>query len=75
MRYSMANSLLAIIFSLFIPGLGQFYCGSFLRGLIIFIGSIAVGSIAIFFPLLGLFIALVYWIWNIWDAYVLASRT
>ncbi|WNY23543.1 hypothetical protein MmiHf6_08520 [Methanimicrococcus hongohii] len=65
----MANSLLAAIFSFFIPGLGQFYCGSFLKGLLVFIGSFVVGFIAIIVPVIGWLIALLYWIWNICDAY------
>ncbi len=81
----MASSILAAIFSLFIPGLGQFYCGRFLRGICVFVGVSILSSICVFIatvlvwtliiPLvIGLFL-LAVWIWNIWDAYSLASRT
>ncbi|MDR2944611.1 MAG: hypothetical protein LBU81_05990 [Methanosarcinales archaeon] len=71
----MANAFLAIILSFFIFGLGQFYCGSFLRGLLIFIGAVVVGSLALFIPLIGWILFLIYWIWNMWDAYSLANTT
>jgi hypothetical protein len=71
----MASQILAAIFSFFIPGLGQFYAGSFLRGLLIFVLAFVVGGIAFVIPLIGWLIALVYWIWNIIDAYQLAGRS
>ncbi|MDR0767052.1 MAG: hypothetical protein LBE57_01185 [Methanosarcinales archaeon] len=70
----MANALLAAILSFFIPGLGQFYCGSLLRGLLIFIGALIVFAIAIFIPIIGAIIAFVYWIANIVDAFALAQK-
>jgi len=80
----MASQILAAIFSFFIPGLGQFYAGSFLRGLLVFLFSIILSSVIVSLSLfllitiiapiiLGLF-TLVFWIWNIIDAYQLAGR-
>ncbi|WNY25002.1 hypothetical protein [Methanolapillus millepedarum] len=75
----MASPLLAAIFSFFIPGLGQFYDGHFLRGAIIFVGLLILGAAAavlwvtlILGALLSLFIFLI-WAWNIYDAYQLAK--
>ena len=66
----MANSLLAAILSFFIPGLGQFYCGHFLRGLFVFI----MFSILAFFLGWTLIIPFLFWIWNLYDAITLADR-
>lgn len=55
----------AALLSLFIPGLGQIYCGNLKRGLAFMAGSI-----------LGIplgFGALI-WIWNVVDAYQMAKR-
>lgn len=75
----MASPIVAAILSAIIPGLGQFYCGSLMRGLIIFIVALFLGSILAFiiliFPPVGLIsgiIPLLYWLWNIYDAYTLA---
>ena len=70
----MANQFLAAVLSFFIPGLGQFYAGSFLRGLLIFIFAFVIGGIAVIIPIIGWLIAFVYWIWNILDAFQLAGR-
>jgi TM2 domain-containing membrane protein YozV len=81
----MASPLLAAIFSFFIPGLGQFYAGHFLRGILVFIMSAVLGgiltfvatifAITIIIPFVAVLIGLIYWIWNIIDAYKLASQT
>ncbi|WNY26669.1 hypothetical protein MsAm2_04410 [Methanolapillus ohkumae] len=78
----MASQILAAIFSFFIPGLGQFYAGNFLRGAMIFIGFIILGAIAagsvlsvvgsLVGGLIGIFMFLL-WLWNIFDAYQLAK--
>ncbi|MDV0447477.1 hypothetical protein MsAg5_13760 [Methanosarcinaceae archaeon Ag5] len=79
----MANPILAAIFSFFIPGLGQFYDGQFLRGAMIFIGIIIYGILAgtvgailvwtVIVPILLSIFGLLIWIWNIYDAYQLAK--
>ncbi|WNY28018.1 hypothetical protein MmiEs2_01980 [Methanimicrococcus stummii] len=71
----MANSVLAAVFSFFIPGLGQFYCGQFLKGIMVFIGAAVVSAISFFIPVIGFLIVLLYWLWNIYDAYTSALRT
>ncbi|MBZ3935271.1 hypothetical protein [Methanimicrococcus blatticola] len=73
----MANSILAVILSFFIPGLGQFYCGSFLRGLMVFIATIIVSviSVALSVFIIPLLFPLLFWLWNMYDAYTLAQKT
>ena len=80
----MANPILAAILSLIIPGLGQIYAGSFLRGVLIFIGVIALGAIfyyvrtvtassaiSLVIAAIGLIVIIAY----VYDAYNLAKKT
>lgn len=70
----MASTILAAIFSFFIPGLGQFYAGHFLRGILIFIilSILTASGFVMFF----LFLAVVIiWLWNVFDAWQLAAKT
>ena len=64
----MSSPLLAAIFSVIIPGLGQFYAGHMLRGIGIFILAVIVGIITglIGSPLIAIVAAI--------DAYYLASK-
>ncbi|MDF1558546.1 MAG: hypothetical protein P1P80_10320, partial [ANME-2 cluster archaeon] len=67
-RYQHGKSTIAALFSLIIPGLGQFYAGHMLRGIGIFIVAVIVG---IFSGLAGSpIIAVLAAI----DAYFLASK-
>lgn len=63
---------LAAVLSFFIPGLGQIYNGQIGKGIIIFI-LFAIFS-AMIFILIGLILAPLFWIWNIYDAYSTAKR-
>ncbi|MBW6518112.1 MAG: hypothetical protein RQ743_13605 [Bacteroidales bacterium] len=64
----MASPLLAAIFSVIIPGLGQFYAGHLLRGIGVFILAVIVGIIT------GLTGSPVIAIVAAIDAYYLASK-
>jgi len=97
------NPFIAGLLSLFVPGLGQIYCGEGSRGAIIIVGGIIVANLNILIlPLLSLanpilpppdFIravwaywiprithdvsslwSIVYWIWAITDAVIIAKR-
>jgi hypothetical protein len=70
----MSSPILAAIFSFFIPGLGQFFEGHFMRGFFIFIFSIIMGVVAFFVLWIGPLFAFLVWIWNIVDAYKLAEK-
>jgi len=69
----MASQILAAILSFFIPGLGQFYAGSFLRGLFIFIAACVLVVVSAATIILGI-VAFIFWIWNIVDAVQLAGK-
>ncbi|MCL7412530.1 MAG: hypothetical protein M8353_02805 [ANME-2 cluster archaeon] len=65
----MASPLLAALFSLIIPGLGQFYAGHLLRGIGIFTLAVFIGIITGLSgsPLIAIVAAI--------DAYFMASKT
>ena len=63
---------IAAIASFVVPGLGQIYCGEIGRGIMILIGFII--SCLLIIVLIGLIIAPLFWIWNIYDAYNLAKK-
>jgi TM2 domain. len=69
----MANQLLAAIFSFFIPGLGQFYAGSFLRGVLVFISALILGFISLV-TIIFWIVYIIFFIWNIVDAVQLAGK-
>lgn len=81
----MASSILAVLFSAFVPGLGQFYCGRFLRGVSVFIvfsllsamlaGLGIILMITVIIPILLALLLVAFWVWNLFDAYNLAQRT
>jgi len=76
MVYGAKNPGLAALLSI-IPGLGQLYDGRIARGLIFLVLGIPVATIlaAIFFwTIVALFLPLIFWIWNIFDAYNLAVQ-
>ena len=68
---STKNEGLAAVLSFLFSGLGQIYVGRIGRGLGILLGGIVIaliGWILLWIPLL------VYWVWNIYDAYNLAKE-
>jgi len=81
----MASPILALILSFFVPGLGQFYCGHFLRGICVYLAvnivCLVAGAIAIFLfltvivPIIMILICLLANLLNMYDAYTLAERT
>jgi len=73
----MANPVLALIISFFLPGIGTIYAGNIIKGIIIFILALILGSLATIF-LLGIFAYILYiilWLYGMYDAYTLASAT
>ncbi len=71
----MANAILAAILSFIIPGLGQFYCGSMMKGLIFLVIAIILGALtSMVFIYLGI-ISFIFAIYAAYDAYQMASAT
>lgn len=67
----MASPILAVILSFFIPGLGQFYTGQFLKAIALFL-------LAVIFALLstvviGIPLYIIVWLYSMYDAYIAAN--
>ena len=75
----MKNPALAAILSFVFPGLGQAYCGRIVRWLAIAFTFIALAIVSFFLSfvvigILGWIVLFIFWVWNVFDAYSLASR-
>ncbi len=73
----MANPILALIISFFLPGIGTVYAGNIIKGIIIFIVAVILGALATIF-LLGIIAYILYvivWLYGMYDAYTTASAT
>ena len=73
----MANPILALIISFFLPGIGTVYAGNIMKGIIIFIVAVILGALATIF-LLGIIAYILYvivWLYGMYDAYTTASAT
>jgi phosphonate transport system permease protein len=66
---------LAVLPSIFIPGLGQFLQGKRARGVGILLGFLVMLATVIWYKNPGwLFSPVLIWLWNIWDAYRLTGK-
>ncbi|WP_048148392.1 hypothetical protein [Methanolacinia paynteri] len=69
----MASPILAVILSFFIPGLGQFYTGQFLKALLLFVLAVILGFLSLMtFGVIILY--LIIWIYSMYDAYKSAQE-
>lgn len=59
----------AAFLSFLIPGVGQIYAGKAGRGAVVFIGAVVLLFFSVFLYLIP---SLLYWLWNIYDAYAQA---
>ncbi|MCP1714497.1 TM2 domain-containing membrane protein YozV [Methanocalculus alkaliphilus] len=67
----MASPVLAVILSFFIPGLGQFYTGQFLKAIALFILAVIFAGLST--VLIGIPFYLIVWIYSMYDAYTTAE--
>jgi TM2 domain-containing membrane protein YozV len=81
----MASAILAVILSFFIPGLGQFYTGQFLKAVLLFVLWVVFGGITLFssvsllvglpiISMIPLVICIFIWLYGMYDAFCAASR-
>lgn len=68
----MASPLLAVILSFFIPGLGQFYTGQFLKAFALFALAVIFGFLSTM--IIGIPFYLIVWVYSMYDAYTTAER-
>lgn len=64
------NPILALILSIFFPGIGQFYNGQPKKGIILIIAAII--SVALFIIMIGAVLYLIVWVYALYDAYTSA---
>ncbi len=71
----MANPILAVIISFFLPGIGSVYAGKVMMGIVLFIIAIilAVLYTMVFYWLIILYI--IVWLYGMYDAYTTAKAT
>jgi TM2 domain-containing membrane protein YozV len=74
---NVANPILALIISFFLPGIGTVYAGNIMKGIIIFVVALILGALATVF-LLGIIAYILYvivWLYGMYDAYTTAQAT
>lgn len=64
------SPILALILSIFFPGIGQFYNGQPKKGIILIIAAII--SVALFIIMIGAVLYLIVWVYALYDAYTSA---
>lgn len=64
------NPILALILSIFFPGIGQFYNGQPKKGILLIIAAII--SVALFIIMIGAVLYLIVWVYALYDAYTSA---
>lgn len=62
------SSGIAAVLALIIPGLGHIYAGNIGRGLLLLILEILC-MIVLYFMIITIFVGIIVWIWQIYDAY------
>lgn len=68
----MASPLLAVILSFFIPGLGQFYTGQFLKAFALFVLAVIFAGLSTL--IIGIPFYIIVWLYSMYDAYVAAGE-
>lgn len=73
----MANPILALIISFFLPGIGTVYAGNIMKGLIIFVVALILGALATLFVIgiIPWIIYIIVWLYGMYDAYTTAQAT
>ncbi|WP_298668428.1 hypothetical protein [uncultured Methanofollis sp.] len=69
----MASPLLAVILSFFLPGLGQFYTGQFLKAVLLIVLAVVFGALSTI--LIGIPFYILVWLYSMYDAYTAAKST
>lgn len=64
------SPILALILSIFFPGIGQFYNGQPKKGILLIIAAII--SVALFIIMIGAVLYLIVWVYALYDAYTSA---
>lgn len=71
----MANPILALIISFFLPGIGSVYAGKVMMGIVIFIVALILGAAQFYLGIIAWILYLIVWIYGMYDAYTTAKAT
>jgi hypothetical protein len=74
-KCTMANPIVALIISFFLPGIGSVYAGKTMPGLLIFVVAVILAILysMVFYWLIILYI--IVWLYGMYDAYTTAKAT
>ncbi len=71
----MANPMLAVVISFFLPGLGSVYAGKTMMGIALFVIWL-IALVGIYFiGVIAYILYIIIWIYGMYDAYITAKAT
>jgi TM2 domain-containing membrane protein YozV len=70
-----ANPILALIISFFLPGIGTVYAGKVMMGIVIFVVALILAALSMFLGIIAYVLYLIVWIYGMYDAYTTAKAT
>ncbi len=71
----MANPILALVISFFLPGIGSVYAGKVMMGIVIFIIALILGVAQFYLGFIAWILYVIVWIYAMYDAYTTAKAT
>lgn len=72
---NVANPIVALVLSFFLPGIGSVYAGKTMMGIVIFIVAVILVALTMFLGIIGYVLYLIVWIYAMYDAYTTAKAT
>jgi TM2 domain-containing membrane protein YozV len=72
-----ANPILAVIISIFLPGIGSVYAGKVMMGIVIFVIYLILAAIyyMLWMNWIMWIVLLIVWVYGLYDAYTTAKAT
>lgn len=71
----MANPILAVVISFFLPGIGSVYAGKLMMGVAIFVVALILYATTLYIGWIGYILYLIVWAYGLYDAYTTAKAT
>jgi TM2 domain-containing membrane protein YozV len=72
---NLANPILALIISFFLPGIGTVYAGKVMMGIVIFIIALILGVLTMYLGIIAYILYIIVWLYGMYDAYTTAKAT
>ena len=70
-----ANPILAVVISFFLPGIGSVYAGKVMMGIVIFIVALILAGLQLVIGWIAYILYLIVWAYGLYDAYTTAKAT